>query len=74
MNGITNDASQHHPTEQGSVQTVENNKKKAGEGVSLADEGVQVPGDPTDQRVSDMEARLKKRKKKEESRRGRFHT
>jgi hypothetical protein len=72
MNGITNDDSQHHPTEQGSVQTVQNNKKKAGEDVSLADEGVQVPGDPTVQRVSDMGGSPEE--KKEESRRGRFHT
>ena len=47
MNGIYNDASQHHPTEQGSVQTVKNNKRKA-------EENVQVPEDSTDQRVSDM--------------------
>jgi hypothetical protein len=54
MNGISNDASQHHPTEQGSVQTVENNKRKAEEDVSIPDEGVKVPEDSTDQRVSDM--------------------
>jgi hypothetical protein len=56
MNGIYNDASQHHPTEQGSVQTVENNmyKRKAEEDVSIPDEGVKVPEDSTDQRVSDM--------------------
>jgi hypothetical protein len=29
-------------------------KKKAEEDVSTPDEGVQVPGNPTDQRVSDM--------------------
>jgi hypothetical protein len=45
---------QHHPTEQGSVQTVENNKRKAEEDVSIPDEGFQVPEDSTDQRVSDM--------------------
>ncbi|CAB3980484.1 zinc finger CCHC domain-containing 3-like [Paramuricea clavata] len=54
MNGIYNDASQHHPTEQGSVQTVENNKRKAEEDVSIPDEGVKVPEDSTDQRVSDI--------------------
>jgi hypothetical protein len=51
---ITNTASQHHPTEQGTVQTVENNKRKAEEDVSIPEEGVPVPEDPTDQRVSDM--------------------
>ena len=35
---LSNDASQHHPTEQGSVQTVENNKRKAEEDVSIPDE------------------------------------
>ena len=38
-NVIYNDVSQHHPTEQGSVQTVENNKRKAEEDVSIPDEG-----------------------------------
>jgi hypothetical protein len=66
MNGITNDASQHHPTEQGSVQTVENNKKKAEEDVSTPDEGVQVPGNPTDQRVSDMGGSPEEKTKKDE--------
>jgi hypothetical protein len=44
----------HHPTEQETVQTVENNKRKAEEDVSIPEEGVPVPEDPTDQRVSDM--------------------
>ncbi|CAB3986287.1 Hypothetical predicted protein [Paramuricea clavata] len=48
MNGIYNDASQHHPTERGSVQTVENNKRKAEEDVSIPDEDVKVPKDSTD--------------------------
>jgi hypothetical protein len=43
-----------HPTEQGSVQTVENNKRKAEEDVSIPDEDVHVPEDSTNQRVSDM--------------------
>jgi hypothetical protein len=64
MNGISNDASQHHPTEQGSVQTVENNKIKAEEDVSVPDEGVKVPEDSTDQRVSDMEGSPEERTKK----------
>jgi hypothetical protein len=44
----------HHPTEQETVQTVENNKRKAEEDVSIPEEGVPFPEDPTDQRVSDM--------------------
>ena len=64
MNGISNDASQHHPTEQGSVQTVENNKRKAEEYVSIPDEGVKVPEDSTDQRVSDMGSTPEERTKK----------
>jgi hypothetical protein len=64
MKGIYNDASQHHPTEQESVQTVENNKRKAEEDVSIPDEGVKVPEDSTDQRVSDMGGLLEEQTKK----------
>jgi hypothetical protein len=64
MNGIYNDASQHHPTEQGSVQTVENNKGKAEEDVSIPDEGVQVPEDPPTNVSVIWEAHLKKRQKR----------
>ncbi|CAB4011085.1 ---NA--- [Paramuricea clavata] len=44
----------HHPTEQETVQIIENNKRKAEEDVSIPEEGVPIPEDPTDQRVSDM--------------------
>ncbi|CAB4013188.1 zinc finger CCHC domain-containing 3-like, partial [Paramuricea clavata] len=50
MNKIYNDVSQSYSAEQGSVQTVENNKRKAEKDVSIPDEGVKVPGDSTDQR------------------------
>ena len=66
MNGIYNDASQHHPTEQGSVQTVENNKRKAEEDVFIPEEGVQVPEDSTNQRVSDMGGSLEEIKDKKD--------
>ncbi|CAB4008522.1 Hypothetical predicted protein [Paramuricea clavata] len=74
MLGITNTASQHHPTEQGTVQTVENNKRKAEENVSIPEEGVSVPEDPTDQCVSDMggspEDKTKKTDKGKKKKRG----
>jgi hypothetical protein len=63
-NVIYNDASQHHPTEQESVQTVENNKRKAEEDVSIPDEGVKVPEDPTVQRVSDIGGSTEEKTKK----------
>ncbi|CAB4014515.1 Hypothetical predicted protein [Paramuricea clavata] len=47
-----------------SVQTVENNKSKAEEDVSIPDEGVKVPEDSTDQRVSDMGGSPEERTKK----------
>ncbi|CAB4042106.1 zinc finger CCHC domain-containing 3-like, partial [Paramuricea clavata] len=40
MNKIYNDVSQSYSAEQGSVQTVENNKRKAEKDVSIPDEGV----------------------------------
>ncbi|CAB4029462.1 zinc finger CCHC domain-containing 3-like [Paramuricea clavata] len=64
MNKIYNDVSQSYSAEQGSVQTVENNKRKAEEDVSIPDEGVKVPGDSTDQRVSDMGSSPEERTKK----------
>jgi uncharacterized NAD(P)/FAD-binding protein YdhS len=54
---------QHHVVTY-TVQTVENNKRKAEEDVSIPDEGVKVPEDSTDQRVSDMGGSPEERTKK----------
>jgi hypothetical protein len=49
----------------GSVQTVENNKRKAEEDVSIPDEGVQFPEDLADQCVSDMGGSPEEKTKKD---------
>ena len=54
MLGITNNAVQYHPTDQGTVQIVENNKTESRRELFIPEVGVPVPEDPTDQRVSDM--------------------
>ena len=64
MNRIYNDASQHHPTEQGSIQTVENNKRKAEEDVSILDEGVRFLKTPLTNVLVIWEAHLKNRQKR----------
>jgi hypothetical protein len=59
-----NDASRHHPTEQGSVQTVENNKRKAEEDFPYLTKVLRFLNTPLTNVSVIWEAHLKNRQKR----------